>query len=284
MKAIPKIDYQRCFADWKKRWLKCIAANGDYFEGDNLNLNYSFYEDVLNPFSTWREGEAAQVRDCPLGRSTVSYRAILADLYMVDINPEENIHTDKAPQLAVHVVQAMIIMQFDFALTNARAPFDLPEHEDPGIGDGYTVVQNKQRRRDTGTSGVTAAHSNSARTTTRRQQSSHSLKAYRCAFWGTLVADYCSRLGIKGGLEIRLGIKEGLEIRIGIKEGLEIRLGIKEVLEIQQGIKEVLEIQLGIKEVLDIRLGIKEGLEIKEVIENRLRIKEGLEIQLGIKE
>ncbi|UYV60399.1 F5 [Cordylochernes scorpioides] len=37
MKAIPKTDYQRCFADWKKRWLKCIAANGDYFEGDNLN-------------------------------------------------------------------------------------------------------------------------------------------------------------------------------------------------------------------------------------------------------
>ncbi|UYV84581.1 hypothetical protein LAZ67_X002707 [Cordylochernes scorpioides] len=38
MKAIPKTDYQRCFADWKKRWLKFIAANGDYFEGDNLNL------------------------------------------------------------------------------------------------------------------------------------------------------------------------------------------------------------------------------------------------------
>ncbi|UYV75690.1 hypothetical protein LAZ67_13001026 [Cordylochernes scorpioides] len=38
IKAIPKTDYQRCFADWKKRWLKGIAANGDYFEGDNLNL------------------------------------------------------------------------------------------------------------------------------------------------------------------------------------------------------------------------------------------------------
>ncbi|UYV76055.1 hypothetical protein LAZ67_13002340 [Cordylochernes scorpioides] len=38
MKAIPKTDYRRCFADWKKRWLKCIAANGDYFEGDNLSL------------------------------------------------------------------------------------------------------------------------------------------------------------------------------------------------------------------------------------------------------
>ncbi|UYV81398.1 CLCN3 [Cordylochernes scorpioides] len=38
MKAILKTDYQRCFSDWKKKWLKCIAANGDYFEGDNLNL------------------------------------------------------------------------------------------------------------------------------------------------------------------------------------------------------------------------------------------------------
>ncbi|UYV82680.1 hypothetical protein LAZ67_22000529 [Cordylochernes scorpioides] len=38
MKAIPKTDYQRCFADWKKRWLKCIVANGNYFEEDNLNL------------------------------------------------------------------------------------------------------------------------------------------------------------------------------------------------------------------------------------------------------
>ncbi|UYV82676.1 hypothetical protein LAZ67_22000520 [Cordylochernes scorpioides] len=38
MKAIPKTDYQRCFAVWKKRWLKCIATNGDYFEGENLNL------------------------------------------------------------------------------------------------------------------------------------------------------------------------------------------------------------------------------------------------------
>ncbi|UYV80907.1 hypothetical protein LAZ67_19002149 [Cordylochernes scorpioides] len=39
MKAILKTDYQRCFADWKKKWLKSIAANGDYFEGDNFNLD-----------------------------------------------------------------------------------------------------------------------------------------------------------------------------------------------------------------------------------------------------
>ncbi|UYV81488.1 hypothetical protein LAZ67_20001341 [Cordylochernes scorpioides] len=49
---------------------------------------------------------------------------------------------------------------------------NLPEHEDPEIGDGYTVVQSKKSRRDSGASGVTAAYSNIARNTTRRQRSS----------------------------------------------------------------------------------------------------------------
>ncbi|UYV82461.1 hypothetical protein LAZ67_21002278 [Cordylochernes scorpioides] len=48
MKAIPKTDYQRCFADWKKRWLKCIAANRDYFKGDNLNLGLEVEERDVN--------------------------------------------------------------------------------------------------------------------------------------------------------------------------------------------------------------------------------------------
>jgi [histone H3]-lysine36 N-dimethyltransferase SETMAR len=39
LKDIPKIDYQKCFLDWKKRWHKCIAVEGDYFEGDEINLN-----------------------------------------------------------------------------------------------------------------------------------------------------------------------------------------------------------------------------------------------------
>ncbi|UYV72186.1 hypothetical protein LAZ67_9002131 [Cordylochernes scorpioides] len=43
------------------------------------------------------------------------------------------------------------------------------------IGDGYTVVQNKRRRRDTGASGVTAAQSNSAGSAARRQRSAPAL-------------------------------------------------------------------------------------------------------------
>lgn len=37
LKAIPKIEYQKCFEDWINRWHKCIAVRGDYFEGDNID-------------------------------------------------------------------------------------------------------------------------------------------------------------------------------------------------------------------------------------------------------
>ena len=39
LKAIPKIEFQKCFEDWKKRWHKYIISNGDYFEGDNSNVD-----------------------------------------------------------------------------------------------------------------------------------------------------------------------------------------------------------------------------------------------------
>ncbi|XP_020298007.1 uncharacterized protein LOC109862383 [Pseudomyrmex gracilis] len=37
-KAIPKKDFSDCFDEWKIRWHKCIAAEGDYFEGDDMDL------------------------------------------------------------------------------------------------------------------------------------------------------------------------------------------------------------------------------------------------------
>ena len=39
LKAIPKINFEKCFEDWKKRWQKCIIFNGEYFEGDNINVD-----------------------------------------------------------------------------------------------------------------------------------------------------------------------------------------------------------------------------------------------------
>jgi len=34
MRAIPKESFQRCFLHWQNRSEKCVAAQGDYFEGD----------------------------------------------------------------------------------------------------------------------------------------------------------------------------------------------------------------------------------------------------------
>jgi hypothetical protein len=34
LKAIALQEFQNCFEQWKKRWDKCIASQGEYFEGD----------------------------------------------------------------------------------------------------------------------------------------------------------------------------------------------------------------------------------------------------------
>ena len=39
LKAIPKIEFEKYFENWKKRWHKCIISNGDYFEGENINVD-----------------------------------------------------------------------------------------------------------------------------------------------------------------------------------------------------------------------------------------------------
>ena len=37
LKAIPEIEFNKCFHDWKKRWHKSIISGGDYFEGDEID-------------------------------------------------------------------------------------------------------------------------------------------------------------------------------------------------------------------------------------------------------
>jgi len=39
LKEIPTVEYTNCFEKWKKRWNKCIAVKGNYFEGDKINLD-----------------------------------------------------------------------------------------------------------------------------------------------------------------------------------------------------------------------------------------------------
>jgi hypothetical protein len=36
LKAIPQTPFKQCFQKWKKQWKRCIAVQGDCFEGDNI--------------------------------------------------------------------------------------------------------------------------------------------------------------------------------------------------------------------------------------------------------
>lgn len=39
LKAIHSSAYKKCMDDWIKRWHMCVASNGEYFEGDNKDIN-----------------------------------------------------------------------------------------------------------------------------------------------------------------------------------------------------------------------------------------------------
>jgi hypothetical protein len=40
MKKLMRNDFQQCFRSWKSRCNQCINAEGDYFEGDEVNRNF----------------------------------------------------------------------------------------------------------------------------------------------------------------------------------------------------------------------------------------------------
>jgi hypothetical protein len=35
LRAITESEFQEAFQQWKKRWERCIASRGNYFEGDS---------------------------------------------------------------------------------------------------------------------------------------------------------------------------------------------------------------------------------------------------------
>lgn len=39
LRSIPEEAFNRCFDNWKRRWQKCIMSGGDYFEGDEIDLD-----------------------------------------------------------------------------------------------------------------------------------------------------------------------------------------------------------------------------------------------------
>ena len=38
LKAIPLNQFQNCFEGWTRRWHRCIASQGEYFEGDHCGI------------------------------------------------------------------------------------------------------------------------------------------------------------------------------------------------------------------------------------------------------
>ena len=39
LKGLREAEFQECFQQWKQRWDKCIVSNGEYFEGDHIDVS-----------------------------------------------------------------------------------------------------------------------------------------------------------------------------------------------------------------------------------------------------
>ena len=49
LKAIPVSDYQLCYEDWEQSLRRCVASQGNYLEGDKLDLYFkSNYRVILD--------------------------------------------------------------------------------------------------------------------------------------------------------------------------------------------------------------------------------------------
>jgi hypothetical protein len=40
LKVIPVSEFQHCYEEWKKCLQHCVASEGNYFEGDNIELKF----------------------------------------------------------------------------------------------------------------------------------------------------------------------------------------------------------------------------------------------------
>jgi len=62
LKAIPKIDFNNCFEDWKKHWQKYIVSRGEYFEGDEIDLEEQIkILKVINNFTLFFDHSSTSV-------------------------------------------------------------------------------------------------------------------------------------------------------------------------------------------------------------------------------
>jgi hypothetical protein len=52
LKAIPQNQFQNCFEGWTRYWHRCIASQGEYFEGDHSDIQqwgYEFVNFIVRP-------------------------------------------------------------------------------------------------------------------------------------------------------------------------------------------------------------------------------------------
>ncbi|GFW35362.1 hypothetical protein TNCV_2611611 [Trichonephila clavipes] len=50
LKAIPISEFHQCYDEWKKRLQRCVASEGSYFEGDNVECNARAIDDISRNF------------------------------------------------------------------------------------------------------------------------------------------------------------------------------------------------------------------------------------------
>jgi len=48
LKAIPQNQFQNCFEGWTRRWRRCVASQGEYFEGETTVV---FSNEVCSTFT-----------------------------------------------------------------------------------------------------------------------------------------------------------------------------------------------------------------------------------------
>jgi hypothetical protein len=47
LKAIQQQEFQKCFQQWQYHWVKCTAAEVEYFEGDPLSVSCKYTGTML---------------------------------------------------------------------------------------------------------------------------------------------------------------------------------------------------------------------------------------------
>ncbi|GFT29117.1 putative mariner transposase [Trichonephila clavipes] len=88
LKVIPISDFHQCYEEWKKRLQRCVASEGSYFDGDNVELQVGQIGESL---VIWIEAMRPLEDDGKNGWTMVDFRVIIV---AVDLGPQQFWRTD----------------------------------------------------------------------------------------------------------------------------------------------------------------------------------------------